>query len=290
MSREERLTAIYDTLECLERGYLTRHNEKIMLDPRDMTTSVEGTVKLTKAKISAKVKEVRPGEKEGAVVVVNGDTFEVALLLKKAGYNPVVLNMASGTRPGGGYMNGAGAQEESLFRRSNLAYCLDNDYVNQNFYPLGPSEVIYTPQVIVFKDTEAKKYAPLSPRNVGVITCPAYKCREGEKWRRPLKELTKTKMDLILQTGIVYGHDAIVLGALGCGAYRNPPAEIASLFHETITGYRKYYRYIVFAIIDDRNGFTNDRRGNVAIFSAGLGTEAVSPAHLDTMLTSTLKD
>jgi len=52
--------------------------------------------------------------------VFNYDCLDVGLHMKThLGLNPVVLNMCSPNLPGGGFRTGAGAQEESLFRRTN---------------------------------------------------------------------------------------------------------------------------------------------------------------------------
>jgi Uncharacterized protein conserved in bacteria len=52
--------------------------------------------------------------------VINADCLEAAEILLNSGFNPCVLNLANDLKPGGGVLNGAGAQEENLFRRTNL--------------------------------------------------------------------------------------------------------------------------------------------------------------------------
>jgi uncharacterized protein (TIGR02452 family) len=74
-----------------------------------------------------------------------------------------------------------------------------------------------------------------------------------------------------LNIGIVHGHDAIVLSAFGCGAYRAPPQLVAEAFREVIEEdlqlYRNY-RKIVFAILDDHNtGKAHNPHGNLAPFA-----------------------
>ena len=65
------------------------------------------------------------------VQVLNADCLDVAKTLQDEGCNPVVLNMANAYTPGGGYMTGAGSQEENLFRRSD--YC---KYLTKEHYPI----------------------------------------------------------------------------------------------------------------------------------------------------------
>jgi uncharacterized protein (TIGR02452 family) len=81
-----------------------------------------------------------------SVEIFCNDCNEVGFYLMNQGYNPVVLNMASTTSPGGGYKYGHWAQEESLFRRSNYYLSLDNPDVK---YPLPEFGGAYTARVLV---------------------------------------------------------------------------------------------------------------------------------------------
>jgi len=79
---------------------------------------------------------------------------------------------------------------------------------------------------------------------------------------------TKTKMKVILQIALDRGHDSVVLGAFGCGAFRNPPATIAQLFREVIfQDYKDCFCHITFAILEDQNsGKQHNPQGNLPPF------------------------
>jgi uncharacterized protein (TIGR02452 family) len=70
-----------------------------------------------------------------------------------------------------------------------------------------------------------------------------------------LIEGIKNKIRTILRIGLENGHDSLVLGALGCGAFSNPPKHIAKLFHEVLdeVEFANKYKYIVFAVLEDHN-------------------------------------
>ena len=79
----------------------------------------------------------------------------------------------------------------------------------------------------------------------------------------------KNKIRTILRIGLKHGHDALVLGALGCGAFHNPPRHIAKLFHEVIyeNEFANKFKLIVFAILDDHNSHkSHNRDGNFLPF------------------------
>ena len=203
------------------------------------------------------------------VEVLNIDCLYAGVKLKEKGYNPAILNMASRQNPGGGVMTGAGAQEETLFRRTNLFRSLYQfaPYASQygvhqsrHQYPLERNfGGIYTPDAIYFRESEQKGYALLD----NIVTL-SFISVAG--MNRP--DLTadnmiaghhvgpiKNKIRTIFRIGLVHGHDSLVLGALGCGAFRNPPRHVARLFHEVMDEpeFANKYRYIVFAILDDHN-------------------------------------
>ena len=65
--------------------------------------------------------------------------------------------------------------------------------------------------------------------------------------------LTKEKIEAIFKLGIIKKYSTIIVGAFGCGAFRNPPDEVAKIFNEIIKIYGQYYENIIFSIIGDDN-------------------------------------
>jgi len=91
--------------------------------------------------------------------VIAADCLETAQLLVSAGLNPCVLNMASRQNPGGGVLGGAGAQEENLFRRTNIFVSLYQfaPYASEygvtrsdKSYPLNRDTGGYIPAMLLF--------------------------------------------------------------------------------------------------------------------------------------------
>jgi hypothetical protein len=108
--------------------------------------------------------------------VLDKDCIELALIVQKVGGNPVVLNLSDDYAAGGAIMSGSGAQEESLWRRTALCHTQ-----KQRFYPLcapgKPADLLYSPQVSVLRDTEAKGYTwfPAPYKKLDFIAIPALK-------------------------------------------------------------------------------------------------------------------
>ena len=76
-----------------------------------------------------------------------------------------------------------------------------------------------------------------------------------ERIANELVEPVKNKIRTIFKIGLLHGHNSLVLGALECGAFRNPPSHIARLFHEVMKEkeFKNKYRSLLFAILDDHN-------------------------------------
>ena len=72
----------------------------------------------------------------------------------------------------------------------------------------------------------------------------------------------------VLAAALNKGHDSIVLSALGCGAFGNPPAEVARIFHASLSNFNGLFKKVVFAIIDDHNSTSAaDGKSNFQVFS-----------------------
>ena len=84
-----------------------------------------------------------------------------------------------------------------------------------------------------------------------------------------LVEPIKDKMRTILRIASLHGHDCLVLGALGCGAFRNPPAHIARMFHEVFDEpeFKGRFSEVYFAILEDHNSHkAHNPKGNFKPF------------------------
>lgn len=66
------------------------------------------------------------GPTKSNAIIINSDTVSAAIDFTLFG-KTALLNMASYKRPGGGVRNGARAQEECLFRCSNLSEVISTD-------------------------------------------------------------------------------------------------------------------------------------------------------------------
>lgn len=208
--------------------------------------------------------------RECIVDVLNSDTIECAMKMKNNKYNPLVLNMASSFTPGGGWRNGSMAQEEELFRRTTYMLSLEQPEILKK-YRLPLLAGIYSPSVVVFRGTKPEEYYVYEWKDcttLDFIAVPAIKNptleKKDEEYRLLDKDanIIENKIKLIFETAILYGNDSLVLGALGNGAYNNPPKHTAEIFRKVIGEYKKYFKYIAFAIISDKN----DKYGNYNIY------------------------
>ncbi|RUP50316.1 hypothetical protein BC936DRAFT_139647 [Jimgerdemannia flammicorona] len=226
-----------------------------------------------------------------SVSVIKEDCLLAALNMKERGFRPVVLNMASATCPGGGYRKGDGAQEENIFRRSNYFLSLDDPANPQcPTYPMAEFGGIYTPDITIFRDSEDSGYAfRQKPFTVDFIAVAAYRYFTRIAMLRSKPKLqnnclssedaakTRRKIETIFAIALHKGHDCLLLSALGCGAFQNPPDHIAAVAQQ----YSRKFKEIVFAIIEDHNSVTTaNPAGNYGFFSSHLHRTDLGPGTL----------
>ena len=212
------------------------------------------------------------------ISVLNVDCIIATRDLVEQGFNPALLNMASLYHPGGGVLQGSSAQEEDLCRRSTLAISLYQfslpggrygdlaDMVSvkrrAERYPMDNTYGgIYSPDITFFRGTRDEGYVLLDePFKAAVISVASlnYNPKHGHNQLdngnipEADKPILKEKIRTILRIGALKKHDSLVLGALGCGAFCTPPAQMARLFHEVLDEqeFQGLFKLIVFAIID----------------------------------------
>ncbi len=203
------------------------------------------------------------------LVKINGETqFEVTdettleaakrVCKENADENPFVLNFANGFQPGGGFLVGAVAQEESLARASSLYPCLT---ANMDMYEFNQRQqtqfasdwMIYSPQVPVFRNNDGSFID--EPYYVTFLTSPAVCVRGLTQAELENGELiysvNKERIRKFLWLANQKGHQTLILGAWGCGAFRNNVQDIAETFNELLKNeFANCFEQVIFAIYD----------------------------------------
>ncbi|MCX4820876.1 TIGR02452 family protein [Streptomyces sp. NBC_01142] len=205
---------------------------------------------------------VTPGTDRTTAFEVTGESsMEAARRLTAADAGPVaVLNFASARNPGGGYLNGAQAQEEALCRASALYVTLLRapefySHHRADRSPFYTDRVIHSPGVPVFRDDRGRLLD--APYTVGFLTSPAPNAgviamRTPDQAHR-IPAALAARAERVLETAAGRGYRRLVLGAWGCGVFRNDPAVVAGAFHALLTGggrFAGHFEEIVFAVLD----------------------------------------
>jgi len=266
--REKRKSIAEDTLEILKKGYFISPNgDKIDIkrtqdfaESNTMVYTPEASDKLIESKVETKF------PKPADIIVNELSTLEATREMIDTGYkNVVCLNFASAKNPGGGFLGGSQAQEESIARSTGLYNCLLNgsEYYQANkkygscFYT---DYMIYAPKVPIIKDDAGNNLEELY--TTGIITAPAVNTgvvsKQEKKNLGKVEGVMKRRIKKVLAIAANNGHAAIILGAWGCGVFRNDPNDIARYFHEVIEeDYRYSFKKIVFAVYSRNERFIN---------------------------------
>ena len=190
------------------------------------------------------------------ISITNDDSFSAA---RKLGGNCLVMNFASATSPGGGFLNGANAKEESLCRESTLYRSLTSEaasemyvYNNRHKNPCKYNAMIISPNVCVFRDIKDEFLA--EPFTTAVVTIPALNKNGGAKNipQNIVDDVMKFRLRNMFAAAIHYGYKNLVLGAWGCGAFGHDPEIVAKYFFSVLIHeeFGAYFNKIVFAILD----------------------------------------
>ncbi|QJW97543.1 TIGR02452 family protein [Frigoriglobus tundricola] len=253
-SRSKAAEVARHTVEIVAAGrYTNRHGQKVAVRHL-VEAAMNGTVSYPP---DAALPHAALAERNTVFEVVNDTTLESARKLVADGFAPVALNFASARHPGGGFLNGARAQEESLCRASALYECINGNAMYRHHAPMPggfySNYAIYSPAVPVFKDDSGE---PLDqPYLCAFVTAPAVNAgvyaKEHKAGRRDvIRDEMAARIEKVLAIMAGHGHDAAVLGAWGCGVFKNDPEMVADLFAHALRGrFAGRFAKVVFAVL-----------------------------------------
>ena len=221
------------------------------------------------------------------IEVVVKDSLSAAKEQIDLGYKVAVLNFASPSEPGGGIADGTLAQEETLcYASPELSSFMTEELTKSpsRFYPLkkrdaydSKDRLFVTPNVAICRGNYEQNFQFLDqPFSVGVISAaapclPKLKINEDKSVSYANREDEEyMKKCIYAQLAAAYNedYDCIIIGAFGCGAFKNPPDHVAKLYHDELTKLPSsgILKKIVFAILPDPTTADHNPRGNLQPF------------------------
>lgn len=204
---------------------------------------------------SGKVPQSSANIADMEMIVLNVDSTEAVLRYP----NAALLNYASYRHAGGGFVTGAWAQEEAICHDSTLynVLCRFESFYAENEKTLNRSlytdRAIFSPGIIFERSERAAECS--------VITCaaPNFGAARGHGVAQKENEKALTqRVDFVIGIAEDQGCDTVILGAWGCGVFRQDPAVVARLFKERLG--KSSLKRAVFAIPDQNRNYTEFER------------------------------
>lgn len=250
------------TLDIIDAGYfIAPDGRRVDIQPA-LTKAIEGTKLYTPEQASATLERLTFSSSNPPKIEVTDETTQIAagrLVQSEGVADLALLNFASAMNQGGGFINGAKAQEEDLCRCSGLYPCLlaQPDYYKANRShdsAIYTDHLIYSPNVPWFRTRSRDQ--PDRLFLASVITAPAPNAG-AVLTRDPgagdeIEAALRRRAGFVLGVAADNGHRTVLLGAWGCGVFRNDPALVADAFGKWLESpiYAGVFDRVVFAIYD----------------------------------------
>ncbi|GAA2873363.1 TIGR02452 family protein [Streptosporangium fragile] len=259
--RDARRRIAEETVGILDRGWYDHPERGRVTITEEVAAAVAGTRLWTPGELRRL--RPRPPSVATSVEVTNETSLSAARRLAAAGDAVGCLNFASAKNPGGGFLKGAEAQEETLARASGLYACLAGVPVFYAFHraqadPLYSHHAIFSPAVPVFRDDRGDLLSRPYPVSFVTSAAPnAGAVDEGDPRRDLLAEVLSERAAGVLALFADAGTRGIVLGAWGCGVFRNSPEQVAAVFAAHLGpggAFHGSFERVVFAVLDRAPG------------------------------------
>lgn len=261
MNKKQAMQYGEETIAIIANGEYYLPNGKRVSITKEMNDSILYSLLYKPVELGLLLNQEPDYPMQTTVIEVSGETtLEASKRLIGEGYSNVCcLNFASAKKPGGGFLTGSRAQEESIARSSGLYPTIAQmkemyEYNKGRKTGMYSDYMVFSPNVPVFRHD--KGYLLEQPYLVSVITSPAVNAgiiREREKEKvKEIDEVMLTRIKKILSVAKVQKQEAIVLGAFGCGVFENNPVMIANLFKEALkdSQFNNQFKKVVFAIYE----------------------------------------
>jgi uncharacterized protein (TIGR02452 family) len=243
------------TLSILETGMVNGLSIKAALE-----NAVQNTELFMGSETELEITHIQAFQTK--ITVSNETSLEALERLARADTDEVLcLNFASAKNPGGGFLGGAQAQEESLARSSGLYKTLLSKpdfyaFHRQQHDLLYSHRMIYSPHVPIFKNDAGEI---LTPYHAAFITCAAPNAgaisTNQAHSTHLIPSVIKERAKLVLGLAALKKHARLVLGAWGCGVFRNDPEMVAKVFKDLLeNSFKNVFAEVVFAVYDKSKG------------------------------------
>jgi uncharacterized protein (TIGR02452 family) len=260
MNRNQNATIANETIKVLEQGFYTNNAGEHVSINEQLQRCKESTKLYTPDELSVLLGSLEPTLRQTHIGVTGETSLEAAQRLTSKSIEKVIcLNFASAKNPGGGFLGGAQAQEESLARSSGLYASLVTQMQFYDFHRKQSSlfysdHMIYSPDVPVFRDDSGALLE--TPYTLSFITSPAPNAgaiaKTTPNHSKDVKKTLETRSAKLLALAVHLGYKRIILGAWGCGVFRNSPIEVAEVFKERLeTMFKGQFEEVVFAVFDN---------------------------------------
>jgi uncharacterized protein (TIGR02452 family) len=250
------------TLSILKTGFYQRGERRVAIDS-DLARAISSTRAFSPEEVRDLTRELpRSPDRAGRIFVTPEGTIGCAARLVSSGSRVACLNFASARNPGGGFLSGARAQEEAICRASALYPTLleHRAYYEEN---RRSAETTYTDWAIASPDVPVFRDDALSLLDkaflASFITMPAPNTANLRASKDELAAIFERRIRGVVALGRWLDADRLVLGAWGCGAFRNDPRLVARAFHDVLVRDRwaRHFDEVVFAILDSKRGENN---------------------------------
>lgn len=190
-----------------------------------------------------------PNKRFEKTEIVVKDADSVGAVMEEASPK-AVLDFASYHHPGGGYENGAWAQEEALCSESNL-YVVLNELYDEFYRPhkSTQNDGLYTSDALYLEDIQFMRDGKQESCDVIVMAAPNAKAaRKASRSEAEIEEATRERVRSVLNIARENEVDNLILGAFGCGVFANDPKKVAALFRAWLEENDGAFAKVIFAI------------------------------------------